>query len=231
MLIVIFLCGVKGMTISFLLWNSVIKGEEEEDTKKKLCKILSDNGAESPSLSDKPTEITHKGNKKSKIFTFEIKNIDAEKSICDNIKNQETIYHDIKTGFKLRPEYYHGIKINGTSEFIVYKSENEKEQEFKRECEKIICEQNVVKKVRIRDNDVTFVELYKKDHAELLINSINDMARSKSNSKLNASFTKNRATTQKLSIQNLYDFYQKSDYDLVTKDLKIFITEICKLLN
>ena len=212
------------MTISFLLWNSVIESEEERQTEKNLCKILSDNGAESPSLSDKPTEITHKGNKKSKIFTFEIKNIDAEKSICDNIKNQQTIYDDIEPGFKLGAKYYHEIEINGTSEFIVYKSENEKEQEqeFKRECEKIICEQNVVNKVKIRCHDVTFVELYKKEHAELLINHINAL----SNGKLSASFAKKRATTQ-----NLYDFYQKSDYDLVTKDLKIFITEISKLLN
>ncbi len=212
------------MTISFLLWNSVIKSEEEKDTKKKLCEILSNYGAKGAKVENSSSYKSDKGT----IFTFEIENIDDEKTICNNIANQQITYNPSLTNFKLRPQFYHEIQINSTSEFIVYKSENEKEQEqeFKRECEKIICEQNVVKKVRIRDHGVTFVELYKKEHAELLINYINDMARSKSNSKLNASFTKNRATTQ-----NLYDFYQKSDYDSVTKNLRIFITEICKLLK
>jgi hypothetical protein len=213
------------MTISFLLWNSVIKSEEERQTEKNLCKILSDNGAESPSLSDKPTEITNDGNKKSKIFTFEIENIDAEESICDNINNQKIIYNGIVQGFKLRAEYYHEIQINCISEFIENTPNNKTEKAVEQECEKIICQQNVVKEVKIRkQQDRTFVKLYKKDHAELLIKHISDLSKSKP--KLSAYFAKKRATTQ-----NLYDFYQKSDYDLVTKDLKIFITEICKLLN
>ena len=83
------------MTISFLLWNSVIKSEEEKDTKKKLCEILSNYGAKGAKVENSSSYKSDKGT----IFTFEIENIDDEKTICNNIANQQITYNPSLTNF------------------------------------------------------------------------------------------------------------------------------------
>jgi hypothetical protein len=112
------------------------------------------------------------------------------------------------------------VQINNISEVEEWNTKDKLQEK----CKEIVDDDLIKCKIWHPPNKpekgVAYVDLCNQDAQDKLINIINNKKL-----KLNAKVARNKNT------QNLYDFYQKSDYDLVSKDLKIFITEICKLLN
>ncbi|MFS0513703.1 RNA recognition motif domain-containing protein [Nostoc sp. UIC 10607] len=213
------------MTISIFLQSWAIEGKEDDLVKNDLIKIFTNNGSQVKTI-----ELVNHKDGNGKYVNVEIENLDYEKQVVENIS--QITYNNLT----LKPKISHDIIIKNLPECT--------EEYIKQECEKI----GKCMRVNIKGttNKYTYVKLDSLEVAQNLVTNLNNQIWH--GNKLQVEFSqknpnkqigKNNLESQesidktpvKTELSSLKDFYKSSDYDLVTQNLKIFISEICQNLS
>ncbi|MBD2514243.1 RNA recognition motif domain-containing protein [Nostoc sp. FACHB-973] len=209
------------MTIQIFLNVQAIAGKEDNFLKNDLIKTFNNN-----TIPVKTIDLI--SCEKGKLVNLEIENLHEEKQVAKNIS--QITYN----GLRLKPQVYHEIKIENLPECT--------QEELKKECEKT----SKCLSVKITKYKYAYVKLESRELAENLITNLNNQIwrgkelqvelsqknPNKRTEKNNLESPKKLDNTQvKADLSSLGEFYQKKDYELVTQNLKIFISEICKCLS
>lgn len=215
------------MTIKIFLADWGIEGKEDDVIEKDLIQIIEDNGCKVKKVSLETDKI-----RKGKWFKVELANSEEEQQIVNEIK-QKKLYDKLD----IRPTVYYEIIIKNIPN-------NLSEENLKEELNKMgnFKPNNI--SVKIGKRECAFITVNSLDEANNLITNLNNQVLMGKHLKVEFTELKQKRErtssvssetveqkTIETNLTHLGNFYNESDYDLVTEKLKEFVYGICTYLS